>query len=101
MESGICLAHTDKSTTFIRFGWEFGRLLLRLLAAAIRTLTHKLIRLEMGRIFKQRYLKMLVIRTATMLWMIWLLLMIKINDSKIMPNLKRVFQEDARCLSFL
>ena len=27
-------------------------------------------------------LKMVVIRTVTMLWTIWLLLMIKINDSK-------------------
>jgi len=46
---------------------------------AIRTLTHTLIRLEMRRILKQRNLKLVVIRTVTMLWMIWLLLMIYIN----------------------
>jgi len=37
----------------------------------------------MRRIYKQRTLKMVVFRTMTMLWMIWRLLMIKINDSKI------------------
>ena len=46
-------------------------------------------------------LKMVVIRTVTMLWMIWLLLMIKINDSKNRHHLKRVFQGDASCVLFL
>ena len=36
-----------------------------------------------------------------MVWMIWLLFMIKINDSKIKQTLKRVFREDAKCVSFL
>ena len=44
--------------------------------AAIRTLTHTLLRLEMRRISKKRNLNMVVIRTVTMLWMIWLLLVI-------------------------
>jgi len=58
--------------------------------AAIRTLTHTLLRLEMSRIFKQKILEMLVIRTVTMIWMIWLGVMIKINDSKIRQNLNSV-----------
>jgi len=43
--------------------------------AAIRTL--------LRRTFKQWILKIVVIRRVTMLWMIWLLLVIKINGSKI------------------
>ena len=69
--------------------------------AAIRSLTHKLLRLEMRRIFKQMMLKRVVIRTVTMLWVIWLLLVIKINDSKIRQHFKRVVQDDASCVSFL
>ena len=86
--SKTCLAHTDKSTASIRFWWDA----LAERTAAIRTLTYKLLRMEMRRIFKQMMLKMLVIRTVTMQWMIWLLLMIKINDSNIKQTLKRVFQ---------
>jgi len=33
------------------------------------------------------------VQSVTMLWMILLLFMIKINESKIRQNLKRVFQE--------
>ena len=51
------------------------------MTAAIRKLTHKLLRLEMRRILKQKILKMVVIRTMPMICMIWLLFMIKINDS--------------------
>jgi len=39
--------------------------------------------------------------TVTMIWIFWLLLMIKISDSKIRQHLKRVFQEDASSVSFL
>jgi len=46
----------------------------------------------MRRIFKQMRLKRVVIRTVTMLWMIWLLLVIKINDSKNRQHLKRVLR---------
>jgi len=64
--------------------------------AAIRTLTYKLLRLEMRRILKQTILKMVVIRTVTMICMIWLSLMIYINDSKIRQKVKHVFS--GRCM---
>ena len=61
--------------------------------AAIRTQTHTLLRLERRRIFKQKILKMVVIRTVTMMLMIWLLFMIKKNGSKIRQHLKRHMKE--------
>ena len=69
---------------------------------AIRALTHTLLRLETRRIFKEMILKMVhvVIRTVTMLWTIRLLLMIKINDSKIRQHLKRVFPGRCKLCAF-
>ena len=69
--------------------------------AVIRTLMHTLLKLEIRMIFNRRLLKMVVISTVTMIWIIWLLLMIQINTSYIRKQLNVFFQEDASCVSFL
>jgi len=64
-----CLAHTELL-------FAFGRYALAERTAVIRTLMHTFLRLEIRIIFNRRLLKMVVISTVTMIWIIWLLLMI-------------------------